>query len=332
MAKTSDPLIGEVSVEGALTDSDITVKAKSRFIAAVDRLLGNVFDAANPAMERRTSRARAIVQAEREIIEASGKAVVAQIQTRPEFADRAIDNHLRQIARMQSNKDAVVDIATKELKRLPSPDLEIPDSPNTIDDDWLNLFESLAEKATSDRMRDLFGRILAGEVRRPGAFSLKTLRVASELDQSTARDFQTITEGRILDGIFRQPSEFIRQITHSDFLDLETAGLVSFEGANLTFNFRKNDEERCLVKGESLCAVLIFKPEQTEFQQPVVRLTKAGLELARILPYDETSAFQQMVPKIAQYIESAKLHTLFSVKDGRIHFSTEPIAILFPVD
>lgn len=54
----------------------------------------------------------------------------------------------------------------------------------------MNSFMRFAEDASSDRLRDLFGRILAGQIFRPGAFCLTTLRTLSELDQAIATDFQ----------------------------------------------------------------------------------------------------------------------------------------------
>lgn len=60
------------------------------------------------------------------------------------------------------------------------------------DDDWMNSFMRFAEDASSERMQDLFGRILAGQVLRPGAFGLATLRALSELDQASANDFTQV--------------------------------------------------------------------------------------------------------------------------------------------
>lgn len=57
------------------------------------------------------------------------------------------------------------------------------------DEDWMNNFMRFAEDASSARVQDLFGRILAGEVTRPGSFGLSTLRTLNELDQSIAEDF-----------------------------------------------------------------------------------------------------------------------------------------------
>lgn len=65
-------------------------------------------------------------------------------------------------------------------------------TPSPPEDDWMNSFMRGAEDASSERLQDLFGRILAGEVVRPGSFSSATLRAVSELDQSIATDFTAV--------------------------------------------------------------------------------------------------------------------------------------------
>src|SRR5208283_1459027 len=55
----------------------------------------------------------------------------------------------------------------------------------------LNIFERYAEDASSETMRALWARVLAGEIRRPGQFSLRTLRFMSELDATTAKLFES---------------------------------------------------------------------------------------------------------------------------------------------
>ncbi|MBU1360912.1 MAG: DUF2806 domain-containing protein [Gammaproteobacteria bacterium] len=90
-----------------------------------------------------------------------------KVQNRIAVANSAAD-HLQQTA------------ATNEGEAAADPDA-----------DWLNTFLRFADDASSDRMRDMFGRILAGQIVRPGAFGLATLRAVSELDQKTAEDFLT---------------------------------------------------------------------------------------------------------------------------------------------
>jgi hypothetical protein len=64
-----------------------------------------------------------------------------------------------------------------------------PETTQDIGEDWLNAFETLARDASSEQLQRHFAKILAGEIRRPGAFSIKTLRVMSQLDANTAYAF-----------------------------------------------------------------------------------------------------------------------------------------------
>ena len=47
-------------------------------------------------------------------------------------------------------------------------------------------FERLAEDATSEDIQNMFGRILAGEIRKPGSFSPSTLHFVSMLEPDVA--------------------------------------------------------------------------------------------------------------------------------------------------
>lgn len=61
-----------------------------------------------------------------------------------------------------------------------------PDAQSEIDDDWLNLFARLAEDKSSEELQGLFGRILGGEIRKPGSFSLRTIQFPSTLSKDDA--------------------------------------------------------------------------------------------------------------------------------------------------
>jgi hypothetical protein len=50
----------------------------------------------------------------------------------------------------------------------------------------MNVFEEHAEKASSDELRQIWSRVLSGEIRKPNSFSLKTLQFLSVLDQPIA--------------------------------------------------------------------------------------------------------------------------------------------------
>ena len=67
-----------------------------------------------------------------------------------------------------------------------------PDSQTkNISDDWLNQFRDIACKKSSEDARDLFSRILEGEIRKPESLSLRTLTTLADMDQKVVSLFNT---------------------------------------------------------------------------------------------------------------------------------------------
>ena len=67
MMSGDEHLDKETSVAVDLTPTGVTAKAKSRFVAAVDRLCGNAVELVNTQMERRISRDRAAIEGEKKL-------------------------------------------------------------------------------------------------------------------------------------------------------------------------------------------------------------------------------------------------------------------------
>ena len=60
------------------------------------------------------------------------------------------------------------------------------------DPDWTSRFFSDVQDVSSEGMQALWAKILAGEVKRPGSTSFKTLGIMKDLDRSTATTFRRI--------------------------------------------------------------------------------------------------------------------------------------------
>lgn len=124
-------------------------------------------------------------QKAREIIyRDSAKAAASQFKD-SELALRALDFHAADIVREQAVREDVLLLAAKELERDPP----VIESDSEIDDDWLTTFFREASTRTAEEYKLKFAKILAGEIRQPGSFSLSTIQVFSKLDKSTADTF-----------------------------------------------------------------------------------------------------------------------------------------------
>jgi hypothetical protein len=80
------------------------------------------------------------------------------------------------------NRAAAMKAALEDIEASPA----AADAGSEIEDDWLNLFARLSEDKSSEELQQLFGKILSGEIRRPGSFSLRTLQLMSTITKADA--------------------------------------------------------------------------------------------------------------------------------------------------
>lgn len=331
---SEDHLDKETSVSVDLTETGATAKAKSRFVAAVDRLGGNLAELLNVPIERRVSRERAIIAAEKQIIEASAKYGIDRMQIDPEFAQRAVEKHLGQVLTKQANKDAVLVQTIEDMRHDPVSEFESRDGPDELDSQFVSRFERMAEEASTEQLREKWGRVLSAEIRKPGTFSAKVLRVVDELDAQTAQLFETLCESRLSNVL---PKCLVGKLTFHQTAALTSAGLLVEPGdtGGQIRSFRSATNSN----GESVWMInlgdeyaLAFA-EDTEIPAgalfnfndptmvvvldndkhpalPIYVLTDAGAAVAEILPNHRLTAFSKLAEKVKSYLPSAEIFEL----------------------
>lgn len=193
----------EIGVSAELTPTGFTAKVKSRAASAIDRLWGVKADRKSIPIEAENAEAIAISNARVKLIDALGDLGIERLKRDPDFAARAVENFLPSLVRKQANKDAVLDAALEDLRGNPAdPDQR---SPTELDETFLDRFERYAEEASTEQLREKWGRVLAAEIRKPNTFSGKVLRVVDELDAETAALFERVCQHHA-DGVLLKPS------------------------------------------------------------------------------------------------------------------------------
>lgn len=193
-------------------DSTIPAPIRRNALKAFDRLCSALIDVPVGALERRSAEKRAESEARIKIIRENADQIAQQMKVDPKYARIAVSKYGQKILREQVNLDNISAIAADELKSIesdtptsqntnePNPE-QSADSPNqetdsgkekTIDDDWLNVFETEARQKSSEEMHLRFGRILAGEIENPGSYSIKSIKLLGELNQYTAALFKKL--------------------------------------------------------------------------------------------------------------------------------------------
>ncbi len=160
---------------------------------ALGQLCSALVDIPVAHLEGFATQKRAETQARVQITQATVSQIISQVNVSPEYAHIASDKYAQRIIREQINKDRVCQVAAEKLKQDFTEQKVTNDKEHSIpsiNDEWLNDFEREVSSKSSDEMQFLFGRILAGEIQRPGAFSIKTIRLLGSMDQKVAELFK----------------------------------------------------------------------------------------------------------------------------------------------
>ena len=208
---------------------------------AISRLIGNGADIPAAWLEQRAQRIKDTTAARSEVTQALATQTAKTAVTDPEIIERAKAALVDQVYRRQVNKEAVAMKTIENLQSDPAP--EHSDGPS---EDWLAKFERHAEDASSDQLRSLFAKLLAGEIRNPGAISPRTLHVISMLDQETATLIQRVFPYTVFPTTDRSAAGTLIEccdppLSLEQQLDLERCGFCSHaSGLTTKFNFDEN--------------------------------------------------------------------------------------------
>lgn len=207
------------------------------------------------------------------------------IANNPEFDDFVKRTQHRiacQELKKQYNIDSVVDKAYTELEF----EADVPDIP--IDDDWVSRLFDIIKDVSNDDMQYVWGKILAGEIKNPGSFSLRTLDTIRNISQQEASIFQRILPYIVSCGketFVTSKKENLEKhgIYYSDIISLDECGLINSSGSlSLTLTLSKSDT--IYLHNNTKVAIIKNLSEQSEtIVVGVHTLTKCGRELYKIL-------------------------------------------------
>ena len=127
----------------------------------------------------------------------------ATLQGQLEFGATVTQRIQFQEEKRQSNIVSVIGQAAQELG-----DKEVHD--HEVDHDWTAGFFSDVQDVSSEEMQQLWAKILAGEVERPGTTSLNTMSILKGLDRKTAILFRNLCSARMTPVIGRYGGGYVQ--------------------------------------------------------------------------------------------------------------------------
>lgn len=304
-----------------------TAKAATKFQEILQKIFGPTWtrkqaDADAYADERKLQTIRE--NPDMEIVYTQG-VMSARERSQEALAERAEQRMLSEAVRQEENIEKVLDVAWENLQNL-----EI--SEDDVDEDWLVRFFSIVKDISTEEMQFIWGKILAGEIKRPSTFSLRTLEAIKNISQKEAMLFKDIAPYVIKHG----GAEFLignievlekYGVHYGQLLILDECGLIR---ANTTVSLRvlPNQKDKDLVYNKE-CALLIKRINDTkeEIFINVYALTKVGKELMSIIESDSNVEYlidvaESIFTNESRYVEISA-HLAITVDREITHYVTE---------
>ncbi len=157
-------------------------------------------------------------------------------------------------------------------------------SAEPVDEGWKNRFFGIIEEISDEELREIWGRVLAGEIKRPKSYSLRTLETLRNLTKEEASVVVKAAPYIIGDLCLYKDSI----LTLQERLLLQEIGLMLDDGIGLEFNWE--------VKGKGTLSIpldnnFIFilhndKEDTVKCNTEVYKLSTAGKEIFKLVNFD----------------------------------------------
>ncbi|HED3891632.1 TPA: DUF2806 domain-containing protein [Morganella morganii] len=164
-----------------------------------------------------------------------------------------------------------------------------------IDEDWLYRWRKNASEIKTEELQQLWGGILAGEVKSPGSFSLRTLDFIKNLSKSEAIAIEKLYKFTFLDRVITNAGELYgdiyldQELSFNYLIKLQDLGIVSgveAMGLRTTLGSQKDDHYFRYVIYDDIDGkkIITFENEnkEQELVLNVILLTSIGVELGKL--------------------------------------------------
>lgn len=200
-----------------------------------------------------------------------------------EFVKRTERRMAFQEMMKQKNIEAVVDDAYALLE-----DEDDPASDEPVDKDWMIRFFNSVQDVSNEEMQRLWAKVLAGEVKRPKSFSMRTLEILRNMSSNEAKAFNEVCKNIIYNG----KSYFVPgykdyyekcNISYETLIRLDEAGLINTRGDIIFYWKAKKHKKALCYNGNVAILASLKEGEETIIEIDMLPLSIAGQELFEII-------------------------------------------------
>lgn len=187
--------------------------------------------------------------------------------------------HARESRKMNNVRQIV-----EKTKTLFDNDEKVSEEP--VNQDWLNRFMSTAEDISDDEMQSLWAKILAGEIKRPKSFSLKTLDVLRNITKEEAELITKMAKFTI-DNMYICTEDFAMPLPEQILMD--EFGIICGEKLVCTYEVSPTIVRHISIGQQSV--INLYSNEKIKVKLNLYQLTKVGKEILKLVSMENNDKF-----------------------------------------
>lgn len=174
---------------------------------------------------------------------------------------------------------------------------QVSDEP--VNSDWINRFFTIVEDVSDAEMQQLWARILAGEVKKPKSYSLRTLEVLRNMSKEEAEQITKASQYVLYGGIICS-EDFGINLDSQSFLD--EMGLICGEGLIRTYTIHTDDYTPIVIDNNRV--LRLFAQKEIKVKLRHYTLTKAGKEIFTLTEADK----KQFIIDLANHFKKSNVY------------------------
>ena len=184
---------------------------------------------------------------------------------------------------------------------------EDPQEPSerAVDQDWLFRWRESASRVSTEELRTLWGRVLAGEIKSPGTFSLRTLEFLKNLSKEDADRIAKLAPFVIDTAFVFRGAESLLEfegITVDFLLSLQELGVLDSVAPGLGWRLESAEPNEFLVGLVAYTRVLVVthKDAKMSANLDIYRLTSLGREVLKLGAFTPHDGYIRQLGRIIQ--------------------------------
>ena len=175
-------------------------------------------------------------------------------------------------------------------------------SERSIEEDWLFAWRDYAGRVSTEDLQQLWGKVLAGEIKSPGTYSYRTLEFLKGLSKDEAEEISKLASFVIERNIIRSQKKYLDEqgITFRLLLRMQELGLVSgVEAIGLTTSYNSVNQDRFVLPMRSNGKVLIVEHDDPSklLTLSVYLVTIIGAQLFSLGSFQPNSEYLRLIGK-----------------------------------